>query len=72
MHTDLAGVKYFATNTAIQVVDEAMRIVGGQGLYSSNPMQRYYRDVRAGLHNPPGDDITVSMFARQALEQHGK
>jgi alkylation response protein AidB-like acyl-CoA dehydrogenase len=67
MGPELAAVKYTATNTAIKVVDLAMRIVGGQSLFSENPLQRYYRDVRAGLHNPPGDDITIAMLAKRAF-----
>jgi alkylation response protein AidB-like acyl-CoA dehydrogenase len=68
MKEELAAVKYTATNTAIHVVDLAMRIVGGQSLFADNSLQRYYRDVRAGLHNPPADDITVSIVAKRALQ----
>ncbi|MED2974791.1 acyl-CoA/acyl-ACP dehydrogenase [Fictibacillus sp. B-59209] len=63
----LAAVKYAATNSANEVVDLAMRIVGAHSLFQDNPLQRYYRDVRAGLHNPPMDDAVISMFARNAL-----
>ncbi|SFD47281.1 Acyl-CoA dehydrogenase [Bacillus sp. OV194] len=63
----LAAVKYSATNSANEVVDLAMRIVGAHSLFQDNPLQRYYRDVRAGLHNPPMDDAVISMFARNAL-----
>jgi alkylation response protein AidB-like acyl-CoA dehydrogenase len=67
MGADLAAVKYVATNNAVKVVDLAMRIVGGQGLFKSSPMQRYYRDIRAGLHNPPADDITFKMYGDRAF-----
>jgi alkylation response protein AidB-like acyl-CoA dehydrogenase len=65
---DLAIVKSIVTNTAVEVVDLAMRIVGGQSLFKSNPLQRHYRDVRAGLHNPPSDDITVKIVADRAFK----
>lgn len=68
MEAELAAVKTVATNTAIEVVQEAMRIVGGQSYFSSHPLQRYFRDVQAGLHNPPSDDHTYSLLADQALE----
>lgn len=64
---DLAAAKYIATNTALSVVDEAMRVVGAQSLHSNHPLQRHYRDVRAGLHNPPADDLTVEMMAKRAF-----
>jgi len=66
---DLAIAKTIVTNTAVEVVDLAMRIVGGQSLYSSNPLQRYYRDVRAGLHNPPSDDITYKILGDRAFSE---
>ncbi|MBA2676782.1 MAG: acyl-CoA dehydrogenase, partial [Ktedonobacteraceae bacterium] len=63
-----AAAKYTATNSAIEIVDLAMRVVGAASLSLSSPLQRYYRNVRAGLHNPPMDDVTLSMLARRALE----
>lgn len=59
--------KHVVTNTAIEVVDKAMRLVGAKSLQRSNPLQRYYRDVRAGLHNPPMDDITIKRLAETAI-----
>lgn len=64
--------KHVVTNTAIEVVDKAMRLVGAKSLQRSNPLQRYYRDVRAGLHNPPMDDITIKRLAETAIEKNLK
>lgn len=64
---ELAGVKYTATNAAISVVDKAMRIVGARSLSEKNPLQRYYLHVRAGLHNPPMDDMTMALLAERAV-----
>ena len=61
--------KYVVTNMALSVVDKAMRIVGAKSLQRSNPLQRYYRDVRAGLHNPPMDDLTIKRLAETAIKQ---
>lgn len=61
--------KHVVTNAALKVVDKAMRVVGAKSLQRSNPLQRYYRDVRAGLHNPPMDDITIKKLAEFALKQ---
>lgn len=63
----LGAVKHSVTNKAIQVVDLAMRIVGARSLSQKNPLQRYYRDVRAGLHNPPMDDMTIQLLAKKAI-----
>ena len=61
--------KHVVTNAAINVVDKAMRVVGAKSLQRQNPLQRYYRDVRAGLHNPPMDDLTIKKLAEFALKQ---
>ncbi|WP_367976036.1 acyl-CoA dehydrogenase family protein [Niallia sp. RD1] len=66
---ELSAVKLVATNTAIEVVDIAMRIVGARSLSAKSPLQRYYRDVRAGLHNPPMDDMTIEQLAVKSLNQ---
>lgn len=68
----LGAVKLTVTNTAISVVDLAMRVVGARSLSSKNPLQRFYRDVRAGLHNPPMDDMTIMNLASKAIVSHQK
>jgi len=61
--------KHTVTNEGIAVVDKAMRIVGAKSLTRSNPLQRYYRDIRAGLHNPPMDDMTIKGLAVSAIAE---
>lgn len=63
----LGAVKLAVVNKSISIVDKAMRVVGAKSLQRKNPLQRYYRDVRAGLHNPPMDDATITMLAKSAL-----
>lgn len=67
MGAELGAVKMAVTNSAIKVVDLAMRVVGARSLSEKNPLQRYYRDVRAGLHNPPMDDITIEILAKKVI-----
>ncbi|MDL4839356.1 acyl-CoA dehydrogenase family protein [Aquibacillus rhizosphaerae] len=66
---ELAAVKTTATNLANEVVDLAMRIVGGRGLSKKFSFEQYYRDVRAGLHNPPMDDMVINLLAGRALQE---
>lgn len=70
MLTRLGAVKLTVTNAAISIVDLAMRIVGAKSLSLQNPLQRYYRDVRAGLHNPPMDDMTIELLAKESIFIH--
>lgn len=69
---ELGAAKNIVVNSAIEIVDLAMRIVGAKSLQSNNPLNRYYRDVRAGLHNPPMDDMTISKLAQAALAEAKK
>lgn len=66
---EMAVAKHTVTNNAIDIVDKAMRVVGAKSLQLTNPLQRYYRNVRAGLHNPPMDDMTILKLAAAAIEQ---
>ena len=59
--------KYVATNNAIRVTDLALRVVGSAGLARGLPLERYFRDARAGLDNPPMDDIALSSIGKGAL-----
>lgn len=70
MGAALGAAKLTVTNLAIEVVDLAMRIVGAKSLSLKSPLQRYYRDVRAGLHNPPMDDMTIQLLAKYSILKH--
>lgn len=69
MKPELGAVKLSVVNKAVEVVDIAMRIVGARSLSATNPLQRYYRDVRAGLHNPPMDDMTIMQLAGSSISK---
>lgn len=62
-----AAAKYTVTNNAIAITDQALRVVGSVGLQKQNPLERYFRDVRAGLGNPPMDDIALTLIGKNAL-----
>jgi alkylation response protein AidB-like acyl-CoA dehydrogenase len=67
MGAQLAGAKYIVTNNAIQITDQALRVVGAAGLLRRTPLERYFRDVRAGLGNPPMDDVALTLIGKAAL-----
>jgi alkylation response protein AidB-like acyl-CoA dehydrogenase len=68
MQAALAAAKVIASNTAVAVAEQAMRLVGGSSMDRASPLERHYRDVRGGLHHPPQDDAAVALFARDALD----
>lgn len=65
----VAAAKIDTLNNCIEAVDLAMRVVGGVSLQKARPIERYYRDVRAALHNPPLEDRALEMLARAALDE---
>ncbi|MFZ3577000.1 acyl-CoA dehydrogenase family protein [Virgibacillus sp. DJP39] len=69
MQSELGAVKLSVVNQAVEIVDLAMRIAGARSLSKQNPLQRYYRDVRAGLHNPPMDDMTIIKLASESIQR---
>jgi alkylation response protein AidB-like acyl-CoA dehydrogenase len=50
---DIIACHEFVMETAVSVVDEAMRLVGGAALSRSLPLEQMYRDVRAALIHQP-------------------
>lgn len=67
---ELNAVKVAAMQAALSVVDKAMRIVGAHSLSLDHPLQRMYRDVRFGLHNPPMEDAVLNMLGKQAIADY--
>lgn len=62
---ETAASKVVVMNEGLDVVDLAMRIVGAKSLEMARPLQRYYRDMRAGLHNPPMEDMAYTTIAKR-------
>jgi alkylation response protein AidB-like acyl-CoA dehydrogenase len=63
----IAASKYLCTNAACSATDIALRVAGGFSLTRSLPLERYFRDTRAGLFNPPQDDLALAQMGRSAL-----
>ena len=59
--------QYFATNAALDVVSKAMQAVGGPSLFRRYPLERYYRDVRAGTLHPFTHYWLLEMIGKLAL-----
>lgn len=60
--------KYVATNHAVQIVDKALEVVGGAGYYKRSPLERMYRDVRAGVIMPYNNLEAMELFGKTSLE----
>jgi alkylation response protein AidB-like acyl-CoA dehydrogenase len=60
----IAAAKYAATNAAVVATDHAMRAAGGFGITRDLPIERFFRDVRAGLTHPPNDDAALELVGK--------
>jgi alkylation response protein AidB-like acyl-CoA dehydrogenase len=65
---DVALAKLVATRAAVTATDEALRIAGGPGFLAGR-LERAFRDARAGLINPPLEDVALTGFARAVLDR---
>jgi alkylation response protein AidB-like acyl-CoA dehydrogenase len=63
----LVGLKVRATETARQVVDQAIRVSGGSTYFSGSELGRLYRDVLAGIFHPSDDESAHSTVANAWL-----
>jgi alkylation response protein AidB-like acyl-CoA dehydrogenase len=59
--------KYVATNNAIRAIDQCMEAVGAHGMLKKFPMERYYRDVRAGVNHPLSNARARELIGKTAL-----
>ncbi|SFR73257.1 Acyl-CoA dehydrogenase [Agromyces sp. CF514] len=63
----LVGVKIRSTETAKQVVDQAVRVTGGSSYFAGSEVGRLYRDVLAGIFHPSDDESAHSTVANAWL-----
>ena len=68
--SDVALAKLVATRAAVDATDEALRIAGGPGFLAGR-LERAFRDARAGLINPPLEDVALQGFGRALAGQSG-
>jgi alkylation response protein AidB-like acyl-CoA dehydrogenase len=65
--SDIQALKYISVNAADAAVDRCVRMVGGHGIFRTLPLERYYRDVRAGQFHPPSNDVAAETIGKAAL-----
>ena len=63
----LVAAKYKAVEGAKRVVDLAMDVSGGTGMFKSNELERLYRDVRCGGFHPANSALVHELVGKSAL-----
>jgi alkylation response protein AidB-like acyl-CoA dehydrogenase len=67
MRPKVAAAKHLATETALSVTEQCLKIAGGASIGRELPLERYFRDVRAGMMHPPSGDSALELVGRAAL-----
>jgi len=63
----LVSAKYHAVESARRVVDLAMEVSGGTGMFRKNELERLYRDVRCGGFHPANSALAHEIVGKTAL-----
>jgi alkylation response protein AidB-like acyl-CoA dehydrogenase len=63
----LVGAKYHCVEAAKRVVDRAMDISGGTGMFKRSELERLYRDVRCGGFHPANSNLVHEIVGKTAL-----
>lgn len=50
----------------------ALRIAGGMSITKALPLERHFRDVRAGSMQPPSGDTALEIIGRHVIEHFQK
>ena len=67
---EAAMAKMYATESAQQVIDRAVQLLGGRGVVTGNPVERLYREIRSLRIYEGTTEIQKLVIAGQVLKQH--
>jgi len=63
----LVAVKHHCVESAFRVVDLAMDVSGGRGMFKGDELERLYRDVRCGRFHPANSMVVHEVIGKSAL-----
>ena len=63
----MVSAKYHIVESAKRVVDLAMEMSGGAGMFKTNELERLYRDVRCGGFHPANAALTHEIVGKTTL-----
>ena len=63
----IVGTKYRAVEGAWKIVDTAMELSGGFGMFKKSELERLFRDARAGRFHPANAALTREFVSKTAL-----
>jgi alkylation response protein AidB-like acyl-CoA dehydrogenase len=63
----IVSAKHHAVEAAWKIVDLAMEVSGGAGMFRGNELERLFRDARCGRFHPANTFLTHEIVAKTAL-----
>jgi alkylation response protein AidB-like acyl-CoA dehydrogenase len=63
----IVSAKHHAVEAAWKIVDLAMEVSGGGGMFRANELERLFRDARCGRFHPANTFLTHEIVAKTAL-----
>ena len=63
----IVGAKYHCVETCWKVVDRAMDVSGGNGMFRSSELERLFRDARCGRFHPATSNLVHEIVGKTAL-----
>lgn len=63
----LVGAKYHCVESCWKIVDRAMDLSGGNGMYKSSELERLFRDARCGRFHPATSGLVHEIVGKIAL-----
>lgn len=67
MAMKIVAAKYHAVEGAFRIVDRALDISGGFGMFKKSELERLFRDARAGRFHPANSALTHELVAKLTL-----
>ncbi len=63
----LVSAKHHAVDACWRIVDKAMEVSGGAGMFRANALERLFRDARCGRFHPANTFLTHEIVGKTAL-----
>jgi len=63
----IVGAKYHCVESCWKVVDTAMDVSGGNGMFRGSELERLFRDARCGRFHPATSNLVHEIVGKTAL-----
>ncbi len=63
----IVSAKHHAVEACWRIVDKAMEVSGGAGMFRGNELEQLFRDARCGRFHPANTFLTHEIVAKTAL-----